>query len=456
MHRITFILLLSITVLPAQPLAGKLKPILKQNERVHWGIHAVQLKNGRVLASVNADKFFIPASNTKLFSTAYALTALGADHRFSTKVLAQSAPDKDGRIQGDLVLYGSGDPSLSARKYPYRREKAFEEDLLLPLRQIAKQLKDRGVRQISGKILGDDTSQEIDLIPNGWSADDGLFEYGAPVSALTFNDNIFSLKLNSAGLTLDPPVEYFAFLNEVDSSSRRLRLERAPGSRVVRISGGLTRNYENDLAVDDPALYAATAFRHVLREEGIRVDGAADSRHKVPAAIETVELARRDSPPLAQVIQVVDKVSQNLHAELLLRAAKQKMPFAEFLKKAGIDEKDVNLEDGSGMSRLNLVSPKAVVQLLRFIEQQGQLELFRDALPVGGEDGTLRNRFNKSPQANLIQAKTGSLSHVSALGGYAQSKRFGLIAFQIVANNYNAPTQEVRTAIDRIALALVQ
>ena len=462
MLRILFILLLTVGLSKGQPLARRIRPVLKQNDRVHWGIHAIQLKTGRILASVNADQFFVPASNTKLFSTAFALTALGPDHTFSTRALAATPLSAEGQLKGDLILYGGGDPSLSSRRYPYNRENQFDADRLSPLRDLARQLKDKGVRHITGRILGDDTSQEIELIPSGWSAADGLFEYGAPVSALTFNDNIFELTLSQLGIALNPPVEYFALFNQISQKPgepRRVRIDRAPGSRTVTLTGNLrpdSREYVNELAVDDPALYAAVAFRHVLLQEGIRVDGPAQARHIAPIAAETIELARRNSPPLPQLLQVVDKVSQNLHAELMLRAARQKMPFKDFLKLAAIDEKDVSFEDGSGMSRLNLVTPKAVVQLLRFIEKQGQLPLFRGFLPVGTQDGTLRNRFDKSPKGSAIQAKTGSLSHVSALGGYAESKRFGTIAFQIVANNYSAPSQEVRTAIDQIALALLQ
>lgn len=461
MLRQPLILLFAALLLHGQP-ASRVNSIVTRNPTVHWGIHAIQLKTGRVLATVNANKFFIPASNTKLFSTFYALTALGADYRFSTRVLASTSPDANGVLTGNLILAGGGDPSLSSRRYPFDKEKQFEDDRLAPLRELARQLKDRGVRHISGNIVGDDSAWEFDPIPNGWSADDGLFEYGAPVSALTFNDNTFGLTIGPTGITLDPPVEYFALLNQIKNepnSPRRIRIDRQPGSPTVLLTGNLppgAKDYVNDLAVDDPALYAATAFRHVLRLEGIRVDGIALPRHTAPSTPETVELARRDSPPLDQLLQVVDKVSQNLHAELVLRAAKQKLPFPDFLKMAGIDEKEVNLEDGSGMSRLGLVTPKAVVQLLRFIDKQGQLERFRGYLPIGAEDGTLRNRFDKSPKAKAIHAKTGSLSHVSALGGYAESRRYGTIAFQIVANNYNLPAQEVRTAIDRIALALLQ
>lgn len=462
MSRLVFILTLLAALLPGQPLNGRIKPILKQANRVHWGIHAVQLKTGKVLMSHNADLFFIPASNTKLFATAFALKALGPDFCFSTRVLASATPDANGHLSGDLILQGSGDPSLSSRRYPYQRENPFAEDLLAPLRQLARQLRERGVKSISGEIIGDDSAFNFNPTPNGWAAQDGLFEYGAPVSALTFNDNIFTLALTPEGLKLDPPVEYFAILNQTTQNPadpRRVSVDREPGSQTLILRGNLPANgrpYTNDLAVDDPALYAALAFRHALIDEGIRVGGGALARHLAPATPEPVELARRDSPPLLDLLQVVNKVSQNLHAELVFRAAEKKLPFTEFLKLSGIDEKEVYLNDGSGMSRTNLVSPKSVVQLLRSLHPQGQFETFRNLLAIGSEDGTLRNRFDKNPKASLIRAKTGTLAHTAALGGYADSRKYGPIAFQIVANNFNQPAQEVRSALDRIALALVQ
>jgi len=462
MIRIFLILLLACHWAAAQRLDVSARALLAKNPRVHWGVHAVQLKTGRVLFTHNADQFFVPASNTKLFSSAFALTALGADYRFSTRVMTATGPDAQGTVSGDLILLGGGDPSFSARRYPYNRESPFLEDRLRPLRELARQLKDRGVRSVSGRIVGDDSLYQFDPVPNGWSADDGLFEYGAPVSALTFNDNVFTLRAGATGIVIEPPVEYFSILNEIGNKAgepRKVVAERLPGSRVLRLAGNLppaARDYLTDFAVEDPALYAAMCLRQVLIEEGIRVDGTAVTRHLAPAAAELVEMARRDSPPLPELLQVTDKVSQNLHAELMLRAAKQKMTAADFLKLAGIDPKELNLEDGSGMSRLNLITPKTVVRLLSFMAARGQLDIFRGFLAVGAEDGTLRNRFDKSEQAKQIRAKTGSLSHVSALGGYAESKRYGTIAFQIVANNYNAPSQEVRAVIDRIALALLQ
>jgi D-alanyl-D-alanine carboxypeptidase/D-alanyl-D-alanine-endopeptidase (penicillin-binding protein 4) len=462
MTRLAYFLIVALIAGWSQPPAPHVSQIISQHRQVHWGIHAVQLRTGRVLASHNSHQFFIPASNTKLFSTAHALIALGPNHHFQTRVLAARPLAESGVLTGDLVLAGGGDPSLSSRNYPYNRDEPFAADRLAPLRALARQLYEQGLRHVTGAIAGDDSAYEFDPIPNGWAAGDGLFEYGAPVSALSYNDNTLGIQLTQAGVTLNPPVPYFQFVNEVTHDAaqpRRIRVERQPGSRTVTLRGNLppeARPYENELAVDDPALYAATAFRVALQLEGIRVDGPAVARHHAAAEPETVTLALRESPPLPLLLQVVNKESQNLHAELMRRAASQVLPAEDFLKQAGIALEDTNFEDGSGLSRLTLVTPRAVVQLLTYLNAQGHYDLFRDLLPIGAEDGTLRNRFAKNPRGKLIRAKTGSLSHVSALGGYAESARYGPIAFQIVANNFNGPSQEVRSVIDRIALALVQ
>ncbi len=450
------LVLLSLAPATAQPLQGRVKKILKNHPRVHWGLYAVQAKNGKVLAKWNEEQFFIPASNTKLFSTALALQVFGPEQRLATKVLAADAPDENGVLHGNLVLYGEGDPSLSARNYPYNVREPFGPERLAPLRDLARQLKAKNVRLVTGKLIGDDTYLDHDPIPPGWAAADGLYEYGAPVSALSFNDNVISLRLDNNGIRFDPPVPYFEVRNLTQAGERtRVRARRAPGSLTITLTGTLApdAHYENEFAVEDPALYAALAFRLALEAEGIAVQGPTEARHERQGPLEAVELARRDSPPMAELLRVADKVSQNLHCEMLLRAAEKKRKLDDFLKEARIDaEKETYLLDGSGMSRQNLVSPKATVALLQHIWASPHGNQFASFLPTGATDGTLRRRFAGNEKAKAIQAKTGTLAHVSALGGYAQSKKYGTVIFQIVANNYHEASAGVLKAIDELAL----
>jgi D-alanyl-D-alanine carboxypeptidase/D-alanyl-D-alanine-endopeptidase (penicillin-binding protein 4) len=440
----------------AQPLQGRVKKILKTHPRVHWGLYAVQAKNGKVLAKWNEEQFFVPASNTKLFSTSLALATFGPEHRLATRVLAAAPPDENGVVNGDLILYGEGDPTLSARNYPYNLREPFGADRLAPLRELARQLKAKNVRLVTGKLIGDDSYFEHNPIPPGWSASDGLYEYGAPVSALSFNDNVVTVKLAPGALSFDPAVPYFSVNDRTVAGERtRVRARRAPGSLTLSLTGTLKADaaYEDDFAVEDPALYAAMAFRVALEAEGIAVQGSTEARHEAAAAPETVELARRESPPMAEILRVADKVSQNLHCEMLLRAAEKRRKLEDFLREVRLDPgKDTYLLDGSGMSRQNLVSPKATVALLKHIWGTPLRDQFASFLPTGATDGTLRRRFNGNEKAKAIQAKTGTLSHVSALGGYAQSKKYGTVIFQIVANNFNEPSSGVLQAIDALAL----
>ena len=458
----TLSLLICFAATPArpQPLMGKVKKILKTQPRVHWGIYAIQAKNGKILAKWNEDQFFVPASNTKLFSTALALATLGPDFRFTTQVLAASLPDENGVLQGDLVLFGQGDPSLSSRNYPYNIKEPWSPDRLAPLRELARQVKARNVRTIAGNLIGDESYFDHNPIPNGWGAGDGLFEYGAPVSALSFNDNAIALKLTATGLAFDPPIPYFTVKSAITTGERtRITARRLPGSTEITLRGTLKTDatYENEFAVEDPALFAALAFRAALEAEGITIQGKTITRQEASQTPETIELARRDSPPLPQLLQVVDKVSQNLHAELVRRAAERKQSMDDFLKAAQIDpDKETYLQDGSGLSRQNLISPRAVVALLKHMYTSPYRDQYAAFLPIGAQDGTLRRRFAGNEKAKQVRAKTGTLSHVTALGGYAQSKKYGDIIFQIVANNFNQPSAEVVKTVDSLALLFTQ
>jgi len=224
------------------------------------------------------------------------------------------------------------------------------------------------------------------------------------------------------------------------------------------------------LAIDDPALYAATALADALTRRGIAIGGRPVALHRfaseaTPAQAPPVELAGHVSPPLVELLRIIDKVSQNLHAELVLRevarqatgAGSREAGIAErdrFLKEAGIDAGEWSLADGSGLSRLNLVTPAAVVKLLCHMYASPHRDAWISLLPVGGEDGTLEGRFAGNAAAGSIRAKTGSMEHVAALSGYVESRSRGRLAFSILVNNYTGPDLEIRSAMDRIALLL--
>jgi D-alanyl-D-alanine carboxypeptidase/D-alanyl-D-alanine-endopeptidase (penicillin-binding protein 4) len=458
-----------------------------------WGIQVVDPGSGKTLYALNADRFFVPASNTKLFTTALALTRLGPDFTFQTRVVADSPPDAEGRIRGALRLVGGGDPNLSARAIPYRMGPVTGNPLAA-VEDLADQVAARGVKRIDGGIVGDDTWYVWQPFGEGWAIDDPQYEYGAPVSALTINDNAVTLAVgpgardgDPAALAWNPPLEYYRVDNRIRTvavgGERSIHFRRDPGGRQVRLWGTIPlrdRGEELVLAIEDPALYAAQALRLALEERGVSVGGGATARHAFPnetpdltqaaappTAVSGAELARRVSAPLIEDLRITDKVSQNLHAELALRAvgrARRNLGSLEagvaemqtFLAEAGIDPDAYNLSDGSGLARLNLVTPATVVKLLRFMYASPARENWISLLPVGGQDGTLSTRFGESAVAGRVHAKTGSLAHVSALSGYVERPGGGWVVFSILVNNYNGRAADVRGVMDRICTLIME
>lgn len=449
-----------------------------------WGIEIVDLKTGHTIFEQNATRFFVPASNTKLFTTSLALMRLGPDFTFQTRVLVDAPPDAAGRIAGDLRLVGGGDPNLSPRTIPYQKT-PVTGDPLAAIEQLADQIAARGVKRIDGNVVGDDSWFVWEPYGAGWGIDDPQYDYGAPVSALTINDNTLIVRVqpgsregDPAAIVLNPPLEYYTIENRVQTvapgSPGRIYSHRAPGSYQLELWGTIPqgdRGEELALGIEDPAEYAALALRQALEARGIAVAGTAVARHTLPG--ETAEpasgeeLARRVSAPLLEDLRVTAKVSQNLHAEMALRAVGQARrnegsveagleEMKTFLAEAGVQKDGYGIHDGSGLTRGNLVTPQAVVQLLRYMYNGAQRENWMALLPVGGQDGTLSTRFAGNAAASRIHAKTGSLSHVAALSGYAQRSNGDWVAFSILVNNFNAPASEVRGVMDRICGLLLE
>jgi serine-type D-Ala-D-Ala carboxypeptidase/endopeptidase (penicillin-binding protein 4) len=458
-----------------------------------WGVRIVDLAENRVLFERNADRLFLPASNAKLFTTALALTRLGPDYRFQTRVLADRTPGEDG-VAESLRLVGGGDPNLSGRAIPYRRD-APSGDPLAAIEDLAAQVAAHGVRSVSADIVGDDSAYVWQPYADGWSIDDPVWDYGAAVSALSVNDNTLSIRVlpgaqetDPAHIVLTPPVEYYEIDNRVRTApsrsqvNRKIVVDRLPGMQQLRIWGALPLKDPGDtevLGIDDPALYAAMAFRDALARHGISIRGEARAVHLYPSQVADlkngpapepepgVELARRDSGPLLEDLRITDKVSQNLHAEMALRAVakarrhvgSREAGIAEeqaFLDEVGIDRGSYTFADGSGLSRLDLVTPAAVVRLLAHMYHSAARDAWVSLLPVAGQDGTLHARFADTPVAGRIFAKTGSLSNVAALSGYAHRKNGRMLAFSILVNNYNGSAADLRAAIDRVCALMLE
>jgi len=455
-----------------------------------WGIQVTDLKTGRALYQLNADRLFVPASNTKLFTTALALMRLGPQFTFETRLLAKQTPDRDGCIRGALRLVGGGDPNLSARPVPYQPEPARAAPAagygLTALAELADQVAAKGIKRIDGDIVGDDTWYVWEPFAEDWNIDDPTYEYGTAVSALAVNDNTVTVSVSPgaregdpAALALEPAVEYYAIDNRIRTvaagGERSLHVHRAPGSLELELSGTIALGGPGQdlaLGIEDPAEYAALALRQLLEERGITVTGAAVARHLLHgdasglfAEGDTVIVAQRLSAPLVEDLRITDKVSQNLHAEMALRAVGRERrgegsraagldELRAFLTEAGVADTSYNIEDGSGLSRPNMVTPAAVVKLLQYMYNSRARDTWISFLPVAGRDGTLAGRFDDTPAAGRIFAKTGTMAHVNALSGYARRRDGSWVAFSILVNNSNQSSAAVRGVMDKICILI--
>lgn len=459
-------------------------------DKGYWGVLVVAAQTGEVLYALNAQRYFTPASNTKLFSTALAMAVLGPDYRFRTTIETHGTLDRSGRLRGDLVLAGRGDPNLSNRKLPMGKEVERDGPPEKVLAEFADRVAARGVKQIEGDVVADDSYFAYERFPSGWDIDDMLWGYGAAISAVAVNDNTMAIELRSgeregarASFHVEPRNDFYKIQDKVATgprgSERKLEVSREPGSRVIHVGGTMPLNGEPHtltLAVEEPAEYAAQLLKRLLEARGVRVSGEARARHSSrtgssktpePTADPPVVLAERTALPLLEDVRVVNKISQNLHAELLLRvAAREKagtsdteaaLKFAQqYFQGIGIDEGEVVLFDGSGLSRRNLVTPRAVVQLLTYIAQQPWAQGFRSTLPIAGEDGTLSDRMKDTPAAGRVWAKTGSLGHVNSLSGYATTLGGAQVIFSMFGNNHTQGGKEATGVLDAITAAMIE
>jgi D-alanyl-D-alanine carboxypeptidase/D-alanyl-D-alanine-endopeptidase (penicillin-binding protein 4) len=463
--------------------------------KARWGVLVSDAVTGQILCDREASQFFPPASTTKLFTTALALANLGPDFRFRTTLESSAAPNGSGRLVGDVILVGRGAPDLTNRHYPYDPHVDREGAPERVLNEMVEKLSARGVREITGDVVVDDSAFENKPYPAGWEIDDVRFGHGAPVTALSINDNLFFVQIiagreqgSPAQIFAEPPLAASYVRNAVTTGARgseaKLSIDWQPGSNAVELSGWVPQEgKEQDfpIANPNPDEYAANLLKFLLEQNGIRVGGRTREMHAplfdgaaegfagrgAAATSDRHVLVEHLSPPLREIVTMTNKNSENLYAELLLRAAGLAADGTgslasglkaerDFLAGAGVPLGDVLLEDGSGLSRGNLVTPAAVVALLRYAAAQSWGGDYQSSLPVAGEDGTLAGQLKGTPAAGRVQAKTGTLEHAKAMAGYATTLSGRRVIFALFANNYTMPGAEAAAILDGICRAIVE
>ena len=437
----------------------------------HWGILIVDPVRGDTLYARNADKLFMPASNQKLVTSAVALSRLGADYRWTTTLLARG-PVRNGVLDGDLVVSGDGDPSISSH---------MRGDALAPLRDLADSLRTRGITRIRGRIVPAASPFTDAPLGLGWSWDDLDEPYGAGVDALYFNEGFTQILVRAGARPGDPvrvrtaPASTYPPLlvrattvarsvMPADSSRNRPKLTVGYDSSHtgVLVAGSIA---VGDTAVlelalrDLPDAYVA-ALREALRSRGVRVDELRRDTTTTPDSL----LSMR-SPPLRDVLPALQKPSQNQIAELLFktvalrafgagRADSARRVVEAQLVAWGAAGDGFAVRDGSGLSRHNYTTPRTLVKVLDAMRRHQDFKVYYDALPIAGVDGTIDARMRGTVAQGNVHAKTGYIDKARSLSGYVTTADGRLLIFSMLCNNYVVPTATVNRVQDSLAVRL--
>ncbi len=438
-----------------------------------WGIEVADADN-KVLLAVNPDKPFRPASVLKVLTTATALDKLGPDFRFRTEVQTNGTLQPDGTLQGDVILVGRGDPNLVDPSGELQEKSAFLE--------LAEKVQALGIRRITGDVIGDDSYFDVNPSGEGWTARDLKSIYGAPISALSINNNVFWIHASPTRVNrlvnvwVEPRTSYFRIRNlGITGSARARRTMFArviPGTKTLVVSGvvPMGQGYSQHIILDRPAEVATTVFKEELQRLGISVEGEVQVIRSGEISPEErrkwANLGLHESPPLIRGVEIINKNSQNLHAEMLLRTLGAEFRgtgtdeaglevVKDFIVAAGIDTNGISLKDGCGLSRDNLVTPRFQTSLLLALSNRPYFEMFLNTLAVSGTDGTLKRRLAAQPVRGSIHAKTGTLNGVSTLSGYMTTRSGRVLAFSIFANNAAASMTRIKRTIDEICALFV-
>lgn len=481
-----------------EELRARIQEILGQPQLAPalYAIKVASLDTGRVLFEENAGKLLTPASNMKMYTVSAALDRLTPDFRFVTSVYAAQRPDAKGTVHGDLVIYGRGDPTFATRFNGGDYYKAIDD--------LAARIVAAGVKRVDGDLIGDESYFTGPPLGAGWEWDDLQWYYGAEVSALTVDDNSIDLFVKpgaqvgaqgvvTSGPTVSvnvpdrvkvspslvnwPPVIENRTRTTERGTPRQLSVERALNRNVILVSGNLPLDdagYSGSVAITNPAMLFVSLLRASLVRQGVQIKestrtvGAPDDLSTPLDTSKLIEIARRESPPFSEVAAQTLKPSQNLYTELILRTLGKKFGtdpkqtsaeagiavVKNFLREAGVNPDRVVMQDGSGLARQDLVTAESSVQLLTYMSRHRYANIFRDALPIAGVDGTLRTRMKGTPAAGNLRAKTGTLANVASLSGYVTTAAGEHLVFSLMLNHQPAESDLRRTFIDTVAILL--
>jgi len=453
---------------PSERIERELAAAFSAPELSHavWSVLVQSLDTGEVLYRLNPDTLVVPASNQKIVSMATAAAELGWDFRYETRLEA-TAPVEGGVLRGDLIVVGTGDPSLNPRHGD--RDVAF--------RAFAEALRAAGITRIEGHIVGDDNAFDDERYGNGWQWDDFAYGYAAAVGALQYNENVVEVTVSAGALdgaeaviAQQPAASDLTIVNRVKTAPAGtptdIDIWRFPGRTELQVSGSIgvdAKPWTTRAAVDNPTLYFVRALRDAIVASGIEVVGPAVDIDDEPAtgAVERRVIATHQSPPLSEIGKVLMKVSQNLYAETVQKTLSARPGPASTIASRRVQERilagwgiapgQYAIADGSGLSRVNFVSASMIMKILRAMAHDPALaDVFEATLPIAGKDGTISGRMKATRAEGNAKAKTGTLQRVRSLSGYVRTADNERLAFSIIANNFTAPTAAVDAVVDHV------
>jgi D-alanyl-D-alanine carboxypeptidase/D-alanyl-D-alanine-endopeptidase (penicillin-binding protein 4) len=448
-----------------------------------WGVLIQSLDSGEILYARNQNKGFMPASNMKLFTTATALARLGADFRYETRIAYQGELDAAGTLHGDVIIIGSGDPSISGRYSRYLGTRFTTDDIL---DRWVDAFTSAGICKIEGNIIGDDDIFVDDAYGDTWEIGYIQDWYAAPSDGLSMNDNCYDLTITPAQIVGAPATiqilplpSYNPVSDDVittaSGAKRFISFWRNPYGNAVSFKGLMplgAKPYREFASVYNGTLYAATLLRNKLIQRGIAVSGEAKDIDDFPDKKSRFHPDRYQlihshfSPPISKIITIINKPSQNFYADMLLKTLGARFKgegsfrkgadaLRQFLGEIGVPAvQQFDMHDGSGLSRKNLVQPRQTVALLRHMMRRPDGMVFYDSLPIAGVDGTIRWRMRGTAAEGNVHAKTGYIDRARALSGYVFTRDREWLVFSMMANNYTVPTADVEAVQDRVCALL--
>lgn len=455
-------------------LSPRLQKIIETSRASHafWSV-TVRDTTGHILEAFNSRKLVRPASNLKLLTSATVLDELGA--QFTYKTYMYGVGHQQGHIwHGDIIIRGSGDPSISGRFYHDNRMYVLEEFYSI--------LDSLGIQKITGNLIGNDAYFDEKPYPDGWSWSDLSYYYAVPINALSFNNNTVDLTVYANGNIGETPViywfpfntNYVNFVNKQTitppNSAYDEYYHRIMGTNIILLKSRLPKGYieKEALSVANPPLYFLDTFKKYLENGDIQVNGhiMVDSKQRDWSSPYYKVLGMHESHPLKKLLKQMNKESDNFYAEMLLKTAAAEhygvqgttklgnFLMKDFARSLGIDISNISISDGSGLSASTLITTSDLSALLVAMLDHSQFEVYKASLPIAGVDGSLEYRFTGTPLVGRVSAKTGYVSGVRALSGYLQTESNKTLIFSIITNNYTISTSTIDSRHEAIVETL--